>query len=195
VAAALPDGEEVALADDGVPPDDAAGDGVFTFRRVWQGEEVAAAPEGEVKVFAVDGRGNRTVVTAAEYRGLRVVKLEPPPALVLRAAADAVELSWGAVAGADGGYVVFLVPADRLARFRKPGTGEVYSNFGRATFGNTYTIPFAAAADWWAYPAGSSFTVMLVASAGDARAFADCDQAVVSASFAKPAKESRAGGE
>lgn len=187
VVATLPTGEEVEMTDDGEPPDAAAGDGIFTWRREYRGEEVAACPAGEVALVAEDGRGNRAAASAAEAPGLRIFKLEPPSAVGLAAGAEALEVTWEAVEGADGGYVVFLVPADRLERFSAPGTGEVFSNFRHPAYGTALTIPYAAIADWWAYPTGSRFVVYLVASAGDADTYEDSDKAFVTAGWSKPA--------
>ena len=187
VWAVLPDGEEVELADDGVPPDDAGGDGVFTFSREYRGGELSAPAGGEVTVWAEDRQGNRVKVTAAESPGLTVRKLEPPPALVLKTGADALDVSWEPVEGADGGYVVFLVPADRLDRFTAPGTGDVYSNFQNPVYGTAVSIPYGAVEDWWAYPAKSRFVVFLVASAGDGDSYQTSDKALISASWFKPA--------
>jgi hypothetical protein len=186
VWAVLPDGEQVELADDGAPPDAAEGDGVFTFSREYRGGELAALTAGEVTVWAEDGRGNAVRVTAAESPGLSVRKLEPPPALVVSTAADALELSWEPVEGAAGGYVVFLVPADRLERFSAPGTGEVYSNFRNPSFGTTLRIPYGAIADWWAYPGKAPFVIFLAASAGDAESYQASDKALISTSWFKP---------
>jgi hypothetical protein len=187
VLATLPDGEEIELADDGEPPDAAAGDGIFTWRREYRGEEVASCAGGEVALVARDGRGNRAAATAAEAPGLRVSKLEPPPGLGLAAGAEALEVTWEAVEGAEGGYVVFLVPSDRLERFTAPGTGEVFSNFRHPAYGTSLTIPYAAIEDWWAYPAGSRFVVFLVASAGDADSYEGSDKAFVTSGWSKPA--------
>lgn len=187
VWATLPDGGEVELADDGAPPDDAAGDGVFTLSREYRGDELARLTGGEVTVWAEDRRGNRVEVTGAESPGLTVRKLEPPPALVLDTGAEALEASWEPVEGAAGGYVVFMVPADRLERFTAPGTGEVYSNFQNPVYGTTLSIPYGAVEDWWAYPAGSRFVVFLVASAGDGDSYQASDKALISASWTKPA--------
>ncbi len=186
VWAVLPGGEEVALADDGAPPDAAAGDGIYTFSREYRGEELAALTGGDVTVWAEDARGNRVRVTAAESPGLAVRKLEPPPALVVKTGPDALDLSWEPVAGAGGGYVVFLVPADRLERFSAPGTGEVYSNFQNPAFGTTLHIPYAAIADWWAYPGKAPFVIFLAASAGDAENYQASDKALISTSWLKP---------
>ncbi len=186
VWAVLPDGEQVELADDGAPPDAAEGDGVFTFSREYRGGELAALTAGEVTVWAEDGRGNAVRATAAESPGLAVRKLEPPPALVVSTAADALELSWEPVEGAAGGYVVFLVPADRLERFSAPGTGEVYSNFRNPSFGTTLRIPYGAIADWWAYPGKAPFVIFLAASAGDAEDYQASDKALISTSWFKP---------
>jgi hypothetical protein len=186
VWAVLPGGEEVALADDGAPPDAAAGDGIYTFSREYRGEALAALTGGDVTVWAEDARGNGVRVTAAESPGLEVHKLEPPPALVVNTGPDAVELSWEPVEGAAGGYVVFLVPADRLERFSAPGTGEVYSNFQNPTFGTTLRIPYGAIADWWAYPGKAPFVIFLAASAGDAENYQASDKALISTSWRKP---------
>lgn len=184
--ATLPDGEEVELADDGVPPDAAGGDGVFTFSREYRGDELARLTGGDVTVWAEDRRGNRVEVTAAESPGLAVRKLEPPPALVLGTGADALEVSWNPVEDAAGGYVVFVVPADRLDRFTAPGTGEVYSNFQNPVYGTTLSIPYRAIEDWWAYPAKSRFVVFLVASAGDGESYRTSDKALINTSWNKP---------
>jgi len=187
VWAVLPDGEELELLDDGVPPDDAAGDGIYTFSRSWRGADVAAVPEGDVVVYAEDGQGNRATAAAAANPGLRITKLEPPASLAVDATADGLNVSWAPVAGAGGGYVVFLIPADRLARFTEPGTGDVFSNFANPVFDTALAVPFAAVQDWWAYPAGSRFVVMLVASAGDAPAFGPADKAIMTTEWVKPA--------
>jgi len=186
VWAVLPGGEEVELADDGGPPDAAAGDGVFTFSREYVGDELPALAGGEVTVWAEDRRGNRVRVTAAESPGLAVRKLEPPPALVLDTGVDALEVSWEPVEGAAGGCVVFLVPADRVDRFTAPGTGEVYSNFRNPVYGTTLRIPYGAIEDWWAYPAKSRFVIFLVASAGDGDSYQASDKALSSITWYKP---------
>jgi hypothetical protein len=187
VWAVLPNAEEVMLLDDGTPPDDAESDGVFTFSREYGVGELASLAGGDVAVWAEDGQGNRVSVTAAQSPSLTVRRLEPPPALLLDTAADALTVSWEAVAGADGGYVVFLVPADRLDRFTGPGTGEVYSNFHNPSYGTTLTISYNAVEDWWAYPAKSRFVVFLVASAGDGDSYQTSDKAIISAPWFKPA--------
>jgi hypothetical protein len=184
--ATLPDGEEVELADDGVPPDAAGGDGVFTFSREYRGDELVRLTGGDVTVWAEDRRGNRVEVTAAESPGLAVRKLEPPPELVLDTGVDALEVSWDPVEDVAGGYVVFVVPADRLDRFKAPGTGEVYSNFQNPVYGTTLSIPYGAIEDWWAYPAKSRFVVFLVASAGDGASYRTSDKALINASWNKP---------
>ena len=189
VWATLPGGEEVELADDGAPPDAAAGDGVYTFNREYRGAELATLPEGAVTITAEDGRGNRAVVTEAEAPGLAVHKLEPPPAVVLDTGADALEVSWELVEGAWGGYVVFLVPADRRDRFTGPGTGDVFSNFRNPVWSTALSIPYASVADWWAYPARSRFLVILVASAGDGGSYEASDKALISATWYKPAQQ------
>jgi hypothetical protein len=139
-----------------------------------------------VTVAAEDGRGNRVVVTEAEAPGLAVRKLEPPPAVVLNTGPDALEVSWEPVEGARGGYVVFLVPADRRDRFTGPGTGEVFTNFQNPVWSTSLSIPHASVADWWAYPARSRFLVILVASAGDGGSYEASDKALLSASWYKP---------
>lgn len=187
VWAVLPGEMEIELADDGLPPDEAAGDGIYTVSLEYRGEELARLEGGDVTVWAEDRRGNRVKVTAAESPGLTVRKLEPPPALMLETGADALEVSWEPVEGAAGGYVVFLVPADRLDRFTAPGTGEVYSNFKNPAFGTSLSIPYAAVEDWWAYPAKARFVVFLVASAGDGDSYQTSDKALISASWFKPA--------
>jgi hypothetical protein len=189
VWATLPGGEEVDLADDGAPPDAAAGDSVYTYNREYRGAELAALPEGAVTVAAEDGRGNRAVVTEAQAPGLAVRKLEPPPAVVLDTGADALDVSWELVEGAWGGYVVFLVPADRRERFTGPGTGEVFSNFRNPVWSTALPIPYGSIADWWAYPARSRFLVILVASAGDGGSYEASDKALISATWYKPARE------
>ena len=188
VWATLPGGEEVELADDGAPPDAAAGDAVFTYSREYRGAELQAPAEGAVTVAAEDGRGNRAVVTEEEAPGLAFRKLEPPPAIVLATGAEALELSWEFVEGAWGGYVVFLVPADRRDRFTGPGTGEVFTNFQNPVWSTSLSIPYASVADWWAYPAKSRFLVILVASAGDGDSYEASDKALVSATWYKPAR-------
>jgi hypothetical protein len=187
VWATLPGGEEAELADDGAPPDAAAGDGVFTFSREYRGAEVRGLAEGDAALGAEDGRGNRVVVTAAEAPALAVRKLEPPPVVAVTTGAEALELSWEPVEGAGGGYVVFLVPADRQSRFTGPGTGEVYSNFRNPGWGTSLSIPYGAIADWWAYPPRSPFLIILAASAGDADSYEASDKALVSATWYKPA--------
>jgi hypothetical protein len=141
---------------------------------------------GVVTVWAEDRRGNRVEVTAAASPGLTVRKLEPPRELVLDTGADALEVSWDPVEDAAGGYVVFVVPADRLDRFTAPGTGEVYSNFQNPVYGTTLSIPYGAIEDWWAYRAKSRFVVFLVASAGDGDSYRTSDKALISASWNKP---------
>ncbi len=187
VWAVLPSGAEVELNDDGLPPDDAAGDGIYTFSTEYFGDELSRLTGGDVTVWAEDRRGNRVQVAAAESPGLAVHKLEPPPALVLEAGADELTVSWEPVEGAAGGYVVFVVPADRLSRFTAPGTGEVYSNFNNPVFGTALSIPYAAIEDWWAYQAGARFVVFLVASAGDGDSYQTSDKALISAPWYKPA--------
>lgn len=188
VWATLPGGEEADLADDGAPPDAAAGDGVYTYNREYRGAELAALPEGAVAIVAEDGRRNRVVVTEAEAPGLAVRKLEPPPAVVLNTGADALEVSWDLVEGAWGGYVVFLVPADRRDRFTGPGTGDVFTNFRNPVWSTSLSIPYASISDWWAYPARSRFLVILVASAGDGGSYEASDKALISTTWYKPAK-------
>jgi hypothetical protein len=187
VWATLPGGEEAELADDGAPPDAAAGDGIFTFSREYRGAARGALAEGSATLAAEDRRGNRVVVTAAEAPALTLRKLKPPPVLAVATAAEALELSWEPVEGAEGGYVVFLVPADRQSRFTGPGTGEVYSNFRNPGWGTSLSIPYGAIADWWAYPPRSPFLIILAASAGDADSYEASDKALVSATWYKPA--------
>jgi hypothetical protein len=187
VWAARRGGEEVDLADDGAPPDAAAGDGVFTYSREYRGEDLRNFAGGAVAITAEDGRGNRVVATEAEAPGLAVRKLEPPPAIILNTGAEALEVSWDVVEGASGGYVVFLVPADRRDRFTGPGTGEVFSNFQNPVWGTSLSIPYASVADWWGYPARSRFLVILRASAGDGDSFEASDKALITAAWYKPA--------
>jgi len=168
-----------------VPPDDAAGDGIFTFSREYRGADLARLTDGEVTIWAEDGPGNRAAATAAAYPGLAVHKLEPP-AVSVEAGPEGLDVSWEAVPGADGGYVVFLVPADRWDRFTGRGTGELYSNFQNPVYGNTLFIPYDALEDWWAYPARSRFVVFLVASAGDGESYEASDKALASVTWNKP---------
>jgi len=186
VWATLPGGEEVELADDGVPPDDAAGDGIYTFSREYRGQDLARLTDGDVTIWAEDSQGNRAAATAAAYPGLAVRKLEPP-AVSVEAGPEGLDVSWEPVPGADRGYVVFLVPADRLDRFTGRGTGELYSNFQNPVYGSTLFIPYDAIEDWWAYPAKSRFVVFLVASAGDGESYEASDKALTSVTWNKPA--------
>jgi hypothetical protein len=186
VWASLPGGEEAELADGGAPPDEAAGDGIYTFSREYRGADLALLADGEVKIWAEDSQGNRAAATAAEYPGLGVRKLEAP-ALAVDAGPEGLDVSWEPVPGADGGYVVFLVPADRLDRFTGLGTGELYSNFQNPVYGNTLFVSYEALEDWWAYPAGSRFVVFLVASAGDGESYEASDKALSSVTWNKPA--------
>ncbi|MGD8718099.1 MAG: carboxypeptidase-like regulatory domain-containing protein, partial [Candidatus Zixiibacteriota bacterium] len=187
VWAELPGGIEVDLADDGIPPDDAAGDGIYKYAREYRGEEFAARPEGDVVIYAEDGRGNRVTATVSESPGLRLARVDAPSGLELYTGAEGLDVSWTPVENAWGGYVVFLVPADRLDRFTGPGTGEVYSNFRNPSYGTALTIPYDAVEDWWAYPAGSKFTVFVIASAGDADNYQASDKAIITAEWRKPA--------
>lgn len=189
VWARLPSGEEVALGDDGVPPDAAAGDGVFTFERTFSPGEWASIAEGPAAIFAEDAKANRAAAAVNAAPGLEVVRLEPPAEVKVETAADGIVVSWGSVPRAEGGYVVFIVPEDRLARFTEPGSAEVYSNFERPVFETTLAIPYNALTDWWAYPAGSRFIAMVVASAGDGDTFQSSDKALATAIWAKPARK------
>ena len=186
VWATLPGGEEVELADEGVPPDDAAGDGIYTFSREYRGQELARLADDEVTIWAEDSQGNRAAATTAEYPGLAVHRLEPP-AVSVEAGPEGLDVSWEPVPGADGGYVVFFVPADRWDRFTGRGTGELYSNFQNPVYGSTLFIPYDAVEDWWAYPAKSRFVVFLVASAGDGESYQASDKALSSTTWYKPA--------
>jgi len=188
VWATLPGGEEVPLTDDGVPPDAAAADGVYTYSRVYEGDDVAAVPAGEVTIYAEDARGERAAADAEAYPGLRLIPLTPPTGLNVKVdgAAELVTASWDPVAGAEGGYVVFVIPGDRLERFTEPGSAEIFSNFANPVFDPRIVIPFAALTDWWAYPARSRFVLMVVASAGDGRTFQISDKSLVTAEWLKP---------
>lgn len=184
VWAKLPDGSELELADDGVAPDAAAGDGIFTRSEVF--DDISKVPTGAVVVAAVDGRGNALEVSDKTFGGLTASKLTPPAEVSVAVERESLNVAWSPVAGARGGYVVFVIPAERLSRFTEAGTAEVFSNVGNPTFDTKLTIPFAAMRDWWAYPPRAQFVVMVVASAGDAPNFQDSDKAVMTTEWFKP---------
>jgi len=195
VLAVLPDGTEFELLDVGLGPDEAPNDNIFTAEATYRGTEMAAMPVGDVTLYARDRFGNEASAGPARHPGL-YARLLPVPANV-RAIdkPDGINVVWDTVAGADGGYVVFLIPLDRLDRFKGPDTAEVWSNHRAPTFEPRLTIPYESIEDWWAYPVGARFALMVTAGAGDARTVGDSDKSIYVLPYTKSAVKPRLPGE
>ncbi|UCE27453.1 MAG: Ig-like domain-containing protein [Candidatus Coatesbacteria bacterium] len=195
VLAVLPDGTELELLDIGLGPDEAPDDNIFTAEVTYRGAEVAATPVGEVVVYARDRFGNETSAGPDRHPGLYARLLPVPANVRAEDRPDGIHVAWESVAGADGGYVVFLIPLDRLDRFKGPDTSEVWSNHRAPTFEPKVTIPYESVEDWWAYPVGARFVLMVTAGAGDARTVGDSDKSIYVLPYTKSAVKPRLPGE
>jgi hypothetical protein len=195
VWAFLGDGTALELLDGGLGPDEAPDDNIFTAEVTYRGAEVAATPVGDVVIDAMDRFGNETTVWTDRHPGLYTRLLPVPANVRVEDRPDGIHVSWDSVAGADGGYVVFLIPLDRLDRFKGPNTAEVWSNDRAPTFEPKVTIPYESVEDWWAYPVGARFVMMVTAGAGDARTVGDSDKSIYVLAYTKSAVKPRLPGE
>jgi hypothetical protein len=195
VRAVLPDGTELELSDLGFGPDEAPNDGIFTDEVTYRSAGIAAMPVGDVIVHARDRYGNEASAGSAQHPGLYARLLPVPANVRAEDEADGIHVTWDTAAGADGGYVVFLIPLDRLERFKGPDTAEVWSNHRSPTFEPRVVIPYESISDWWAYPVGARFALMVSATAGDARTVGDGDKAIYVLPYAKSAVKPRLPGE
>jgi hypothetical protein len=195
VVAVLPDETELELLDAGSGPDETPNDGVFTAEVTYRGADVAETPTGKIIILARDRYGNEASANPAQHPGLYARLLPVPVNVRAEDKGDGIHVAWDTVSGADGGYVVFLIPLDRLERFKGPDTAEVWSNHRSPVFESQVVIPYESVEDWWAYPVGARFALMVSATAGDARTVAESDKAIYVLPYTKSAVKPRLPGE
>lgn len=178
VWAVLPDGSETELMDDGGEYDAARGDGVYSYGIEYSIDEIPALLLGGVALTAEDSFGNITTAGTVGYPGLEITELPPLTGVAAAQTENGIEIKWDEIAGADGGYVAFIVPYDRFERFNEPGTAEVWSNYRNPLFTNEVLVQYKSIEDWWAYPKNAVFYIIIAASAGDGSTYRTSDKSL-----------------
>ncbi|MCP4231751.1 MAG: hypothetical protein GY771_16605 [bacterium] len=174
----LPTGDEVELSDDGADADVVAGDGIYTYGVEYENDAVPSEMFGEVTVSAEDSFGNVARAGAVGYPGLGISGLPDLTGIDAEQEGNGIRISWGGIEGAEGGYVVFIVPYDRFERFTEPGTAEVWSNYRNPLYTSEVLVQYKSIEDWWAYPTGAVCHIVVAAAAGDGTTFRASDKSL-----------------
>jgi hypothetical protein len=181
-------GEHIALHDDGKDGDQRADDGIYS--RVMELEAAQIPPVGSVNSYRIqvdDKKGNSVVVGPEDFPSLSVHSLEPPQGLKVEADKEELRINWDeSVVAPPGGYLLFILPADRESHFDGPGTGELYTNFPQPYHDlNEVTLSIDQLGNYWSISRGSRMLCILMALANDADA-AGSDKAIAKFYFTKP---------
>jgi hypothetical protein len=182
------EGEQIALHDDGKDGDQQADDGVYS--RIMELASGKISPMGTVSNYHIevdDKKGNSVMVGPEDFPSLSIHSLEPPQGLKVEAGKEELKVSWNEAAVApQGGYLLFIMPADRESRFDGPGTGELYTNFPLPYHDvHEVTLSIEQLGNYWSVPRGSRMLCILMALANDADP-AGSDKAIAKFYFPKP---------
>ncbi len=178
VWAVLPDGNDTELMDDGGEYDAARGDGVYSYGIEYGIDEIPALLFGGVTLTAEDSFGNIATAGTVGYPGLEITELSSLTGVTAAQTENGIEIKWDEIEGAGGGYVAFIVPYDRFERFTEPGTAEVWSNYRNPLYTDKVLVQYKFIEDWWAYPKGAVFYVIVAASAGDGSTYRTSDKSL-----------------
>jgi hypothetical protein len=180
-------GEKIELHDDGKDGDQKADDGVYSrIMELEPGKVPVAGKEESYRIEVDDKKGNSVVVGPQDFPSLSIHSLEPPQGLKVEAGKDELKISWDLAAVApSGGYLLFIMPADRESRFDGPGTGELYTNFPLPYHDvNEVTLSIEQLGNYWSVPRGDRMLCILMALANDADP-AGSDKAIAKFYFPK----------
>jgi len=182
------EGEHIELHDDGKDGDQKADDGVYSrVMELAPGKIPAAGTVKNYKIKVDDKKGNSVVIGPEDFPSLSIHSLEPPQGLVVEAGKEELKVSWNEAAVAPpGGYLLFILPADRESHFDGPGTGELYTNFPQPYHDvNEVTLSIDQLGNYWSVPRGNRMLCILMALAKDADP-AGSDKAIAKFYFPKP---------
>jgi hypothetical protein len=181
-------GEHIELHDDGKDGDQKANDGIYSrVLELVAGKVPTVDTVSNYQVQVNDKKGNSVVVGAEDFPSLSVHSLEPPQGLKAEAGKEELRVSWDKAAVAPpGGYLLFILPADREGHFDGPGTGELYTNFPQPYRDvDEITLNINQLGNYWSVPRGSRMLCILMALANDADP-AGSDKAIAKFYFTKP---------
>ncbi len=182
------EGEQIALHDDGKDGDQKADDGVYSRVMEIAPEKIPIA--GTVRSYRIkvdDKKGNSVMVGPEDFPSLSINSLDPPQGLKVEAGKEELKVSWNeATVAPQGGYLLFIMPADRENRFDGPGSGELYTNFPLPYHDvNEVTLSIEQLGNYWSVPRGSRMLCILMALANDADP-AGSDKSIARFYFPKP---------
>lgn len=166
-----PDGTRRALGDDGKDGDTTADDGIFT--RVWELTGAEIPQEGSSQQYSVEAQdemGNIVTVGANDFPALSVIVLSKPQAFNVTAEKEELKISWTpSDPPPAGGYLLFILPADKVNLFNGPGSGELYTNYPKPFHRETtLSLTLDDLGNYWSLPHGTKMVAILMSVADDA---------------------------